>query len=255
MKVDVLFQGFPGKITRGYMSWSSIVCVETKGVKILFDTGGMVERSELPKRFKEHGLAMNDIDMVVLSHFHHDHAMNIDYFPNAKILLHEKEYEWVKSDPDDWATPKFLFPYLESRKQLEIIKGEPEIAPGVQVILTPGHTPGCISLVLRDDDTPITVLAADAVKNIAELSTGEVGMSHDNEASARSIKRVRDLARVVVPGHDRILEIKEDRIIAVTSCHETIIVPKGVCDADGPRHLELVVEQTWLPKLEKGKCE
>ncbi len=249
MKVEVLFQGFPGIITRGYMSWSSIVYVETKGVKILFDTGGYGERSELPKRFKEHGLDMRKIDVVVLSHFHHDHVMNIDYFPNSRILLHEKEYEWVKSNPDDWPIPKFLFPVLEGNRQFEIIKGEPQIAHGVQVVLTPGHTPGSISLVLRDKDMPVTVLAADAVKNLAEISTCMVAMSHDNEASAKSIRRIRDLAQVIVPGHDRILEVREDRVVAITSCHETITIPHGVCDQDGPRYLELVIEQTSLPKL------
>ena len=248
MKVDVLFQGFPGRMTRGYMSWSSVVYVETRGVKILFDTGGMVERNELPKRFKEHGLNMEDIDMVVLSHFHYDHVMNIDYFfgKKPKILLHQAECEWVKSDPDDWPTPKYLFPILTEKNQFEMIKGEPEIAPGVQAILTPGHTPGCISLVLRDNDMPVTILAADAVKNMAELATGEVGMSHNNDISSTSIKRVRELAEVVIPGHDRTLKISDNRITAMTSCHETITIPKGICQ-EGIRQLELVVEQTWLP--------
>lgn len=249
MKIDVVFQGFPGKITRGYMSWSSIVYVEASGIKILFDTGGMGERNELPKRFKERGLKMSDIDIVVLSHFHHDHVMNIDYFPDSRILLHEKEYEWVKSGQEDWPIPRFLFPLVENSKYFEIIKGEPEIAPGVQIIHTPGHTPGCISLVLQDSNIPVTVLAADAVKNLTELATGEVAMSHDNETSKKSIKRIRDLAKVVIPGHDRILEIMEDRITAITSCHETITIPQGVLSQDEPQYLELIVEKTWLPKL------
>jgi hypothetical protein len=47
MKIDVIFQGFPGRTERGYMGWSSVVFIETQDAKILFDTGGTGERSVL----------------------------------------------------------------------------------------------------------------------------------------------------------------------------------------------------------------
>jgi glyoxylase-like metal-dependent hydrolase (beta-lactamase superfamily II) len=246
MKVDVLFQGFPGRMTRGYMSWSSIVYVEHAGHKILFDTGGMGERNELPKRFAEHGLKIDDIDILVLSHFHHDHVMNFDYFRNARILLHEKEAEWVLSNPDDWPTPKYLFPALQATGRLELISKDEEILPGIQTLLSPGHTPGCMSLVLRDKDMPTTVLAADAVKNITELATGQVGMSLNNAASAETIRKIREIAEIVIPGHDRILRVTPDKIIATTSCHEVITVPQGVLDVAAPKQIELVIQPTSM---------
>jgi glyoxylase-like metal-dependent hydrolase (beta-lactamase superfamily II) len=245
MKVDVLFQGFPGRMTRGYMSWSSIVYVEHAGHKILFDTGGMGERPELPKRFPEHGLRIDDIDILVLSHFHHDHVMNFDYFKNARILLHEKEAAWVLSNPDDWPTPKYLFPVLQATGRLELIRKDEEILPGIQTLLSPGHTQGCMALVLRDQNRPITVLAADAVKNITELATGRVVMSLDNAQSAKSIRRIREIAEIVVPGHDRILQVTPDKIIATTSCHEVMTVPQGVLDA-APSQIELVIQPTSM---------
>jgi glyoxylase-like metal-dependent hydrolase (beta-lactamase superfamily II) len=248
MKIDVIFQGFPGRTERGYMGWSSVVFIETQDAKILFDTGGTGERSVLLPRLAAHHIQPEDIDYVVLSHFHYDHAMNFDLFPKARILLHEKEMEWVQSQPDDWACVGYLYPVLERTGRLSLLRDESEIVPGVQAILTPGHTPGCQSLVLRDDGMPVTVLAGDAVKNLAELSTGAVNMSHDDAASNHSIQRIRSLADIVIPGHDRVLKIEDNRITAVTSAHETITVPAGVCQSE-PRKLELVVEQTWLPKI------
>lgn len=247
MKIDVIFQGFPGKITRGYMSWSSVVYVETAGHKILFDTGSMVERSELPKRFAEHGLGMNEIDVLILSHFHHDHIMNFDYFKNARILLHAKEAEWVSRDVEDWPIPKYLFPVLQNSGRLELIHKDEEILPGVSTLLSPGHTPGCMSLVLRDNGMPTTVLAGDAVKNISELATGEVAMSWDNAASARSIRTIRQVAEVVIPGHDRILNVLPAQIAATTSCQEMITIPRGTADRENARTIELTVEPTTLP--------
>ena len=246
MKIDVLFRGFPGRMTRGYMGWSSIVHVEHAGHKLLFDTGGMGERPELPKRFAEHGLSIKDIDILVLSHFHHDHVMNFDYFRNARILLHEKEAAWVLSNPDDWPQPKYLFPVLQGTGRLEQIRKDEEILPGIQTLLSPGHTPGCMSLVLRDRDMPTTVLAGDAVKNITELATGQVGMSLDNAESAKTIRRIREIAEIVVPGHDRILQVTPDKIIATTSCHEVITVPQGVLDVAAPKQIELVIQPTSM---------
>jgi glyoxylase-like metal-dependent hydrolase (beta-lactamase superfamily II) len=252
MKVDVLFQGFPGRMTRGYMSWSSIVYVESGEYKILFDTGGMGERNELPKRIKEHGINIDDINLLVLSHFHHDHVMNFEYFRNCRIVLHKKEAEWVQSDPDDWPMPKYLFPVLQSTGRLELINKDEEIAPGIKTLLSPGHTPGCMSLVICDKDRPVIVLAGDAVKNMTELATGEVAMSHDNQESAKTIRKIRNIADIVIPGHDRTLKVEPDKIIAVTACHEIITVPSGVADVNNPKTFELVIEQNSLKISKEG---
>jgi glyoxylase-like metal-dependent hydrolase (beta-lactamase superfamily II) len=244
MKVHVIMQGFPGKSTRGYMGWSSVVLVETGDHKILFDTGGYGERPEIPKRLNKLGFAPTDIDILVLSHFHCDHVINFDYFTNARILIHEKEVEWVHSDIFDWACPKFLFPVVENTGRLEIIREDVEIVPGVQTLLSPGHTPGCMALVLRDSNKPVTVLAGDAVKNMRELVTGEVDMSWDNEASANSIRRIREIGQFVLPGHDRYMELSSTKVKALTSCDETIFIPKGVADPDNAKSIQLLIEPT-----------
>ncbi|MGD0976009.1 MAG: MBL fold metallo-hydrolase [Candidatus Korobacteraceae bacterium] len=247
MKMELVFQGFPGKLSRGYMGWSSVVYIETQGTKIVFDTGGPGKRSDLRARLQECGAKAEDIDILVFSHFHDDHVYNFDYFPKAKILLHAKESEWVKTDPDSFPIPKFLYPAVVNTGRLQLIEGEVEIAPGVQTIFTPGHTPGCMSLVLRDKDMPTTVLAGDAVKNISELATGKVAMSWNNDCSAQSIAKIRKIAEVVVAGHDRMLQVFPDKISAIGSIHETIIIPPGVADGEKPRYLELVIEPTSLP--------
>ncbi len=248
MKMELIFNGFPGKLASGYMGWSSVVYIETAGVKILFDTGGPGKRNDICKRLEECGITAEDIDILVFSHFHDDHVYNYDYFKNARILLHAKEAEWVLSDPDDFPIPKYLYPAVVNTGRLELITDDIEIAPGVRTLHSPGHTPGCMALVLQDDGMPITVLAGDAVKNIAELATGKVAMTWDDQASARTIMKIRDMAEMVIPGHDRLLQVTPEKIIATTSLHETIIIPTGVADEAQPRRIELVIEPTWLAR-------
>ncbi|HHV64321.1 MAG TPA: MBL fold metallo-hydrolase [Peptococcaceae bacterium] len=248
MKVEMVFEGFPGKLATGFMLWSSVVYIETKGTKILFDTAGACKRSDIHIALQKHGVAADDIDILFLSHFHEDHVYNFDYFTNARILLHAKEAEWVESEPDAWPVPKYLYPALVATGRLELIDKDVEIAPGVSTLFTPGHTPGGMSLVLRDENMPTTVVAGDAVKNLAELATGKVAMSWNNDVSAESIAKIREVAEIVIPGHDRILQLTPDKVIAMNSLHETIIIPPGVVDANNERRLELIVEQSWLPR-------
>jgi N-acyl homoserine lactone hydrolase len=253
MEIKVIFQGFPGKMTRGYMGWSSVVLVDTGDHKILFDTGGYGERPEIPKRLNKLGIEVTDIDILFLSHFHCDHVINFDYFTNARILLHEKEVEWIHSDVFDWACPTFLFPVVEATGRLEIFRGdEVEIAPGVKTLLSPGHTPGLNALVLTDPNQPTTVLAGDAVKNLNELITGKVDMSWDNEASANSIRRIKESAEIIIPGHDRMMQLSNNKIKALTSCHETIFIPQGVADLFRAKSIDLIIEPTEID-LEEEK--
>lgn len=248
MKVEVIYQGFPGKLSTGYMNWSTVVYIETQGIKILFDTAGSCRRSDIHNRLGNVGLKAEDIDILVLSHFHEDHVYNFDYFKNAKVIMHKAEAEWVESDPDAWPIPKPLYPALVATGRLELISEDKEIAPGVSTLFTPGHSPGGISLVLKDKDMPTTVVAGDAVKNLVELATGKVAMSWNNDLSAESIAKIREIAEIVIPGHDRILKLTPDKVMATTSLHETITVPAGVADMDKERCIELVIEPSWLPR-------
>ncbi len=72
MRIELVFQGFPGKLARGYMGWSSVVYIEAAGKKIVFDTGGPVKRCDLRARLQELGTSAADIDILVVSHFHDD---------------------------------------------------------------------------------------------------------------------------------------------------------------------------------------
>lgn len=245
MRMEILFQGFPGKLTAGYMQWSAIVYVESGGKKILFDTGGPVRRYDILPRLAEYGAAPEDIDIVAISHFHNDHIHNYDYFTRAKFLLHKEEMAYALAGGDGW-TPRTFFKDLQESGKLFLVDEGDEITKGVTIMHTPGHTPGCMSALLTGPDFPDTVLAGDAVKNMAELASGKAAASIDQAATAKSILKVRSAAKRVVPGHDRLLSVEKDRIVALRPARETIVVPPGVV-GENERRLELTLEITAAP--------
>lgn len=252
MKMEVVVQGFPGRSVNGSLSWSSVVYVETGKHKILFDTGGPAKRSSLKKHLARINVDPLSIDMLIMSHFHDDHIRNYDYFPNAAILFHAIEEEWAKSLPvHDFAFPEAYYPIIHKTGRVELVHKDEEIAPGVFAMHLPGHTPGCMGVLLKSDDMPATALTGDSIKNLTELATGSVHMTADAAVSAASIRKVRDVAEIVVPGHDRVLKIEKDRVVAITEARDGILVPPGCYDnPDKDVLLELFIPKTEAPIVE-----
>jgi Zn-dependent hydrolases, including glyoxylases len=248
MKMELVVQGFPGRSVNGSLSWSSVVYVETGRHKILFDTGGPSKRSSIRNHLARIGVVPESIDMLILSHFHDDHIRNYDYFPNAAIIMHAVEDEWARTLPvSDFAFPEAYYPAIRNTGRVELVRKDEEIAPGVHAMLLPGHTPGSMGVILRDSSFPVTALTGDAIKNMAELATGTVSHSKNAETSAASIRKVRDVAEVVVPGHDRMLKIGKTAISALTEARDGIIVPPDVAAPGEEILLELFIGKTEMP--------
>jgi N-acyl homoserine lactone hydrolase len=206
MDITILASGVPAVSDRGFLGWSSAVLLHGER-PMLFDTLGYNERYVLLERLRASGVAPGEVEVLFLSHFHFDHAVNYRLFPNARLCLHEAELAYARANHrDDLAIPIEVLADLETTGRLELLSGPSGRLAGVDWILAPGHTGGLYAVELPYRGKRL-VLASDAVKNESELASGEVWMSHDREASARSIAAIRERADLVLPGHDRMLEL------------------------------------------------
>jgi glyoxylase-like metal-dependent hydrolase (beta-lactamase superfamily II) len=134
---------------------------------VLLDTGGgaslALERGQncgkLLEALAALGTTPEQIDTVVISHAHWDHAGGasvkvgerwLPTFPKASYWLWRGEWDyWMNPKLAD--RPPFLddvMPPLVEHQRLELADREVEVASGVRLIPSPGHTPGhlCISL-------------------------------------------------------------------------------------------------------------
>lgn len=205
-RVSVLSQGFSGKTSNGYLGLSTLSLIQGEGHAILVDAGPIGIRESMAGILHQHGLSFSDVDYVLLTHSHYDHAYNVDLFPNAVVVLSQAEWDWATSDHHDLFVDKGAIAYLENHKKQLIQHDHESIVTGIQALFTPGHTPGSTSYLLTQGNQRI-LFCGDACKNRGELKTQTIQLSNDKAASLKSLRLIHDSADILYPGHDAPLAI------------------------------------------------
>ncbi|MCZ6677172.1 MAG: MBL fold metallo-hydrolase [Candidatus Poribacteria bacterium] len=145
--------------------------------------------TELLRSLAAAGVGAADITKVILTHLHFDHCGGNCFpdangelkptFPNAAYYINQEELAYAKQ-PDPRSRASYL-PYtwepLEKRGQVVLTSGDEEIAPGVMVMLTPGHTQNHQSVMVRSGEQTACFLA-DLVPMPSHLKTHYV-MGYD----------------------------------------------------------------------------
>lgn len=159
------------------------------------------------------GVDAADVDTVVLTHAHYDHAGNLTRLPNARVVVGAAELAFLRDGAlAHPVTGHFIEPAeaetllrLADEGRLDLVTEDVEIVPGVTVIPSPGHTPGQLMVQVAP---PEVLLASDALHFAEELALDlPFASTMDVPAAYAAFDRIRSLAAagaVVVPGHDRV---------------------------------------------------
>ena len=128
---------------------------------------GIEKPSGLERELSELSLTPEDIGLVILTHLHADHAggvikmdksgKKICRFPNARHIVQIKEWNDAMS-PDERTSATYFtenLKLLEESNLLELIEGEDEVAKGIKVTPTGGHTPGHQAILIEDGENKI----------------------------------------------------------------------------------------------------
>ncbi|PZM10576.1 MBL fold metallo-hydrolase [Rhizobium tubonense] len=139
----------------------TVVVLKIGGRLIMMDAGSGVGQwqtnaTHLPANMAAAGIDYRNIDTIMISHFHPDHVWglmekgtNAPVFPNAELIVNANEYNW-------WTDPGRLEKLAEGRKPAgkriaevfpkwknwKLVDDGAEVAPGMELISAPGHTPG-----------------------------------------------------------------------------------------------------------------
>ncbi len=160
-----------------------------------------LEPENLPTgQLQKCGLTPSDIDFFLLTHSHIDHVGGLHDFPNAQLILGRQERELER--PLYWND----LPRLNwSEQPCTKLETDTQFCEGLEILCTPGHSPGHLSLLLELPNTGAVLLAGDAINRASEPIEGFAGAWHEENAE-RSAKRLMVLALErqawMVYGHD-----------------------------------------------------
>jgi glyoxylase-like metal-dependent hydrolase (beta-lactamase superfamily II) len=197
--------------------------IEGNGRRVLVDTGvgdrklasdrGI--RSWVPPvdRLRELGVTPSDIDDVILTHGHWDHIDDLAAYDTATVWMQERELLYMQSLVSStvrerkgmrWGDLRLL-ESLAQEGRLKLVQGEQNIAPGIDVVPGPGHTPGSQWVKVETVDGTV-VLAADStylyLNNQWHVPVASAADRKDNLATIEAMHRAAASPFFIIPGHD-----------------------------------------------------
>jgi len=174
--------------------WTSVptfsILIEHEEGRILFDSGCNPEshtrwpeavrnveywegpeECHLPNRLEQLGLGPKDVDVVVASHLHSDHAGCLEYFTDSTVIVHRDE---LRGALEHYATPGYAGGYIKDDIEKWIRNGikwhiidrhedDIPIYDGIRLLnLGSGHVEGILGLQVTLPETGTLILASDA---------------------------------------------------------------------------------------------
>jgi glyoxylase-like metal-dependent hydrolase (beta-lactamase superfamily II) len=159
------------------------------------------------------GITASQIDQLVITHLHYDHAGTLGAFPKATFHLQAAEMQYATGPCMCHAALRMPFTADHVCEMVRHVysgrvafhEGDAEIAPGITVHKTGGHSRGLQCVRVATASGPV-VLASDASHYYENFEKGKVfPIVVDAEDTLRGYARLKQLAaspRHVVPGHD-----------------------------------------------------
>jgi glyoxylase-like metal-dependent hydrolase (beta-lactamase superfamily II) len=211
---------------------TNCLLVEGRGKRILIETGngdkfpakeksiyGIDHAQSIAGNLAALGVEPQSIDLVVMTHLHFDHSGGTTrrtssgvepVFSRAKHVVQKLEWQDA-THPHERNAASYLeenFKPLEAAGLVQLADGEQEIAPGVRVVPTPGHTRGHQSVLIDDGHGHKVLFLGDVVPTSIHVRLPFI-MAYDLdvvgtlETKRKILSRARDERWLLVFGHDQ----------------------------------------------------
>ncbi|MBA7619780.1 hypothetical protein ES703_27121 [subsurface metagenome] len=154
------------------------------------------------------GLKPDDIDLVIQTHLHWDHCANTSKCQKAKVLVTEDELRFALA-PHPITGLSYKKDLLQDLNFV-LVSGQYEVAPGIELIPAPGHSPGTQAVAINTEQGKAVITGfcclrenfepPEEVRKIMPVITPG---THLNAVDAfESTLRIKGLADILIPMHD-----------------------------------------------------
>jgi len=190
-KVKVLIEGYDKKSPGcAWHAAPTVILVQDRGLNIIIDPGN--NRELLLRKLKKEGLKPDDINYVLITHWHVDHSLLVGIFPKAKILDNE-----------------LIYIGDTAKKHKGVI---PETK--LKIVSTFGHDLLDCSLLVSTDKVLVAIVgdlfwwSEGEKQKIDEKSLLNLEDSYvkDKKALLKSRKKILEIADWIIPGHGKMFK-------------------------------------------------
>lgn len=192
-KVTVLLEGYvqpiegrqliPGMADDGARKVAgTVVLIQGENATVVADPGMVTDRALIVDALKNAGVSPEDVTHVFISHHHPDHTVNIALFPNAEVVDF-----WARYKGDMWSDHADGY----------------EIAPGIKVIRTPGHTEEDASLVVETTEGTYVLTH---LWWLPDMTPEKDPLASSQEQLDANRKKVLAIADWIIPGHGKMFQ-------------------------------------------------
>ncbi len=193
------------KITSGLFSTNSYF-LQIGEYNYLIDAPDQNE--EMVELIKKEG----KLDAILLTHGHFDHTMGLknvlSLFPNTPVYLEKEDWPMLEKDNKKYMAMCNLYSNYEIPASINLLPYEENI-PKVEIIKSPGHTLGSVSIYLKEENT---LFSGDT---LFLSGYGRTDLGGNYSLLLSSLKKIFILKdeTLVEPGHGGFTTIGRERTI------------------------------------------
>jgi glyoxylase-like metal-dependent hydrolase (beta-lactamase superfamily II) len=194
----------PGLVRIPVMGKAMINCYvvdDGKGSLTLIDTGLGRSRARVERGIGALGAELGDVDRIVITHAHPDHAGSMAALARATeatVFAHEADRAFLtegEAAPSDnelrlGRMANRLPIKFEPIHQVHPVREGEQLDADLTVVYLPGHTPGHIGLMHHPSDT---LIVADGLFHIRNVSQGPRPLCTDVSLARESAQRLADM--------------------------------------------------------------
>jgi glyoxylase-like metal-dependent hydrolase (beta-lactamase superfamily II) len=154
--------------------------------------------------------------MVINTHLHWDHCYGNSFFKKARFFVQKRELDYARNplplhEKGYEVRQEGVVPPFEGIP-FDFLDGDADLAPGIKVLLTPGHTPG-IQTVCVQTREGLYIIAGDNIPYFENMAVPDhrpflpSPVYVDLKEYYESLERLKRLNGFILPGHDpRVME-------------------------------------------------
>jgi glyoxylase-like metal-dependent hydrolase (beta-lactamase superfamily II) len=198
--------------------------IEGADQHILVDTGGsgegLPENSQFGAPWEDVcsfekclvrvGITPDDVDIVIQTHLHFDHALNTGKCRKAKVYVQKNELAQAK-DPHPLTAQMYRW-FENTGKDLNyiVVDGDTKLMPGIELLSVPGHSPGCQAVAVNTSKGRAIITGFCSIREnfdppppLKSLVPVICPGIHLNAVQAyESLWRVKNQANIILPMHE-----------------------------------------------------